>query len=108
MKCAKTAYYLFNRMRTHYYQGFVNTAFSDTDYSNLEILESFCQGIFYKNLFNIFKEDEYKLGIEKIAAVAGLAQKNFYRAYEIANAYFMKSSHIKPLVKTEILSLAYV
>lgn len=38
MKCAKSAYYLFNRMRTYYYQGFVNTGFSDTDYSNLEIL----------------------------------------------------------------------
>lgn len=35
MKSAKTAYYLFNRMRTYYYQGFVNTGFSDTDYSNL-------------------------------------------------------------------------
>jgi hypothetical protein len=35
MKCAKTAYYLFNRMRTYYYAGFVNTGFSDTDYSHL-------------------------------------------------------------------------
>lgn len=100
MKSAKTAYYLFNRMRTYYYQGFVNTGFSDTDYSNLQILEAFCQGIFYKNLFNIFKQDEYKLGIDKIASVAGLAQKNFYRAHEIASAYFMKSSYIKPLIKS--------
>ncbi len=44
-------------MRTHYYAGFVNTGFSDTDYSHLEVLESLSQGIFYKNLFNIFKED---------------------------------------------------
>jgi hypothetical protein len=38
MKCAKTAYYLFNRMRTFYYSGFVNTGFSDTDFSHLEVL----------------------------------------------------------------------
>jgi len=57
-------------------------------------------GIFYKNLFNLFKEDEYKLGIDKIASIAGLAQKNFYHAYEIACAYFMKSSNIKPVIKT--------
>lgn len=38
MKCAKIAFYLFNRMRTVYYQGFVNTGFSDTDYSHLEVL----------------------------------------------------------------------
>lgn len=95
-------------MRTYYYSGFVNTGFSDTDYSHLEILESLCLGIFYKNLFNLFKEDEYKLGIDKIASIAGLAQKHFYHAYEVANAYFMKSSNIKPAVKTEILSFAYV
>lgn len=95
-------------MRTYYYSGFVNTGFSDTDYSNLEILESLCLGVFYKNLFNLFKEDEYKLGIDKIASIAGLAQKHFYHAYEIANAYFMKSSNIKPAVKTEILSFSYV
>ena len=35
MKCAKISYYLFNRMRTFYYSAFVNTGFSDTDYSNL-------------------------------------------------------------------------
>jgi len=57
-------------------------------------------GIFYKNLFNLFKEDEYKLGIDKIASIAGLAQKNFYHAYEIACAYFMKSSNIKATIKT--------
>ena len=57
MKSAKIAYYLFNRMRTFYYAGFVNTGFSDTDYSHLEVLESLVQGIFYKNLFNLFKED---------------------------------------------------
>lgn len=72
------------------------------------MLESLAQGIFYKNLFNIFKEDEYKLGIDKIAALAGLAQKNFYHAYQIATAYFMKSSNIKATIKNEILSLAYV
>ena len=95
-------------MRTVYYQGFVNTGFSDTDYSHLEVLESLAQGIFYKNLFNIFKEDEYKLGIDKIASLAGLAQQNFYHAHEVASIYFMKSSNIKASVKTEILSLAYV
>lgn len=108
MKCAKIAYYLFNKMRTLYYHSFVNTGFSDTDYSHLEILESLSQGIFYKNLFNIFKEDEYKLGIDKIASLAGLAQKNFYHGHEVANTYFMKSSYIKPAVKNEILSLSYV
>lgn len=108
MKCAKSAYYLFNRMRTYYYAGFVSTGFSDTDYSNLEILESMSQGIFYKNLFNMYKEDEYKLGIDKIASLAGLAQKQFFHAYEVANAYFMKSSNIKAIIKTEILSFAYV
>ena len=65
-------------------------------------------GIFYKNLFNLFKEDEYKLGIDKIASIAGLAQKNFFHAYEVANAYFMKSSNIKATIKTEILSYSYV
>lgn len=35
MKCAKIAYYLFNKMRTVYYHAFVNTGFSDTDYSHL-------------------------------------------------------------------------
>lgn len=48
------------------------------------------------------------MGIDKIASIAGLAQKNFYHAYEIASAYFMKSSNIKATIKTEILSLAYV
>jgi hypothetical protein len=66
------------------------------------------QGVFYKNLFNLFKEDEYKLGIDKIASIAGLAQKHYFRAYEVANAYFMKSSNIKATIKTEILSYAYV
>lgn len=108
MKCAKIAYYLFHRMRNHYYAGFVNTGFSDTDYSHLEVLESLVQGVFYKNLFNLFKEDEYKLGIDKIASLAGLAQKHFYHSYEVANAYFLKSSNIKAAVKTEILSYAYV
>ena len=65
-------------------------------------------GIFYKNLFNLFKEDEYKLGIDKIASIAGLAQKNFFHAYEVANAYFMKSSNTKATIKTEILSYSYV
>ena len=35
MKSAQNAYYLFHRMRNHYYAGFVNTGFSDTDYSHL-------------------------------------------------------------------------
>lgn len=95
-------------MRNVYYHAFVNTGFSDTDYSHLEILESLAQGVFYKNLFNIFKEDEYKLGIDKIASLAGLAQKNFYHGHEVANTYFMKSSYIKATIKTEILSLSYV
>ena len=99
MKAAKVAYYLFNRMRTYYYSGFVNTGFCDTDYPHLEVLESLVQGVYYKNVFNIFKEDEYKLGIDKIAAVAGLAQKNFFRAYEIGSAYFMKSSYISGQIK---------
>jgi len=55
IKCAKTAYFLLNRMRNFYYSGFVNTGFSDTDYSHLEILENLAQGIFYKNVFNMFK-----------------------------------------------------
>lgn len=66
------------------------------------------QGLIYKNLFNLFKEDEYKIGIDKIASLAGLAQKNFLRGYEIATAYFMKSSNISAAVKSEILSFAYV
>ena len=48
----------------------------------------------------MFKEDEYKLGIAKIASLAGLAQNHFYHAYEVANAYFMKSSNIKAQIKT--------
>jgi hypothetical protein len=51
-------------------------------------------------MFNIFKDDEYKLGIDKVASLAGLAQRNFYHSYEVASVYFMKSSNIKPTVKT--------
>lgn len=107
-KCAKIAYYLFNRMRTYYYPAFMNTGFSDTNYSHLEMLECLSQGIIYKNMFNLFKDDEYKIGIDKIACLAGLAQVNFFKGYEIATAYFMKSSNIKPAIKSELLSFAYV
>ena len=48
------------------------------------------------------------MGISKIASLAGLAKQHFFHGYEIANAYFMKSSNIKATVKTEILSYAYV
>lgn len=52
---AKRSFYYFNQMRTVYYPGFVNTNFSDTAYSHLEMLESLSLGIVYKSMFEMFK-----------------------------------------------------
>jgi len=51
-------------------------------------------------LFNLFKEDEYKLGINNIASIAGLAQKNFFNAYTIGTQFFIKSSNIPASIKS--------
>jgi hypothetical protein len=95
-------------VRTVYYPAFMNTGFSDTSHPNLEMLELLSQGVIYKNLFNLFKEDEYKLGINNIASIAGEAQKKFYNAYQIGVQYFMQSSYIPGNLKSELLSFAYV
>jgi len=108
IRAAKIAFYLFNQARTVYYPAFQNTGFSDTNHSNLEMLELLSQGLIYKNLFNIFKEDEFKLGINNIASIAGEAQKKFYNAYQIGVQFFMKSSNISAQLKSELLSFAYV
>ena len=72
------------------------------------MLESVCLGVIYKNLFNSFKDDEYKIGIDKLAAVANLAATNFFKGYQIANNFFMKSPNISSAIKADILSFAYV
>lgn len=59
-------------------------------------------------MYELFKEDEYKHGINKIASLAVLANDNFYKAYQIATQYFMKSSHISNNIKADLLSFAYV
>lgn len=95
-------------MRTVYYTGFINTGFCDTNYPHLEMLECLSLGIIYKSMFDMFKEDEYKHGINKIASLAVLAQENFYKAYQIGVQFFMKSSNISNNIKSELLSFAYV
>lgn len=105
---AKRAYYYFYQMRNVYYSGFVNTGFSDTNYPHLEMLESLSLGIVYKCMFDIFKDDEFKLGINKIAVLASLAKENFFKAYQIGTQFFMKSSNISNAIKSELLSFAYV
>ena len=56
----------------------------------------------------MFKEDEYKLGINKIGSLAALAQENFFKAYQIGVQFFMKSSNISNNIKNELLSFSYV
>ena len=72
------------------------------------MLESICLGIIYKNLYNSFKDDEYKVGINKLASVAVLAHQNFFKGYQIATSYFLKSPNISSAIKADILSFAYV
>ena len=97
---AKRAYYFFYQMRNVFYPGFVSTGFSDTNYPHLEMLESLSLGIIYKCMFDIFKEDEFKHGINKIASLASLAQENFFKAYQIGTQFFMKSSNISNAIKS--------
>lgn len=59
-------------------------------------------------MFHLQKENDYKLGIDNVALLAGLAQKYFYQAYCGAVTYFMKSSLIKQNIKAELLAFAYV
>lgn len=72
------------------------------------MLECLSLGIVYKSMFEMFKEDEYKLGINKIGSLAALAQENFFKAYQIGVQFFMKSSNISNNIKTELLSFSYV
>jgi hypothetical protein len=104
----KKAYFYFNQMRTVYYSGFINTRFCDTEHQHIEMLECLSLGIVYKDTFELFKDDEYKIGIEKVAHLAQLAQENFYKAYQIGIQFFMKSSNISNTIKSELLSFAYV
>lgn len=59
-------------------------------------------------MFELFKDDEYKIGINKIASLAVLAQDHFYKAYQLGTQFFMKSSNINNSIKAEILSFSYV
>ena len=65
-------------------------------------------GLIYKNLFNVFKENEYKLGINKIATISAAAAKYFFKAYSTAAAFFTQPSGMSDTTKTELLSLAYI
>ena len=59
-------------------------------------------------MYELFKDDEYKHGIDKVASLAVLAHDHFYKGYQIATQYFMKSSHISHSIKSDLLSFSYV
>jgi hypothetical protein len=72
------------------------------------MLENICLGLVYKCMFNTFKPLEYKLGINKIAAICAAAHKYFFKAYSIGSTFFMSPSGISDKVKNELLSLSYI
>lgn len=59
-------------------------------------------------MYELFRDDEYKHGINKVASLAVLAHDNFYKGYQIATQYFMKSTHISNAIKSDVLSFSYV
>jgi hypothetical protein len=81
MTKAKYAAYLLNEMKEKFYGEFTQVGFHDTQYPHLDMLYNLCMGLIYKCLFNTFKESEFKLGINKIAAISGMAAKYYFKAY---------------------------
>jgi hypothetical protein len=66
-----------------------------------------CLGLIYRCLFDNFKENEYKIGINKIAALCGVSAKHFYKAYSIASVFFLSPSGISDKTKSEMLAFTY-
>lgn len=91
---ARNAGYLLREMKEKYYGEFVNSGFHDTQYPHLDILESINLGTIYKCLYNSLKANEYKVGINRVAAICSAAAKHFYKAYSVAESYFMNPSGI--------------
>lgn len=104
---AKAAAYLLREMKERFYKEFVECGFHDTQFPHLDIIESMCIGLVYRCTFEALKENEYKIGISKIAAICGLAAKHFFKAYTVASAFFMTPSGISDKTKTEILAFSY-
>lgn len=62
----------------------------------------------YKCLYNSLKANEYKIGINKVAAICSATSQYFYKAYSIAESYFMNPCGISDKTKQEILALTYI
>lgn len=97
---AKSAAWLCREMKDKYYKDMANCNFHDTQFPLLDILENMSMGLIYRCLFENFKESEYKIGIDKIAALCGVAAKYFFKAYTVASAFFMSPSGVSDRVKT--------
>lgn len=108
MTKAKYAAYLLNEMKEKFYGEFTQVGFHDTQYPHLDMLYNLCMGLIYKCLFNTFKESEFKLGINKIAAISGMAAKYYFKAYNAGSAFFANPSGISDVTKTQLLSLSYL
>jgi hypothetical protein len=108
MTKAKYAAFLIGEMKDKYYGEFTQVGFHDTQFPHLDMLQNLCMGVIYKCLFNTFRESEYKLGINKIAAIAATAAKYYNKAYNAGTAFFQNPSGISDKTKTELLSLSYL
>ena len=95
-------------MKEKYYGQFNNSGFNDTQFAHLDIIENLCLGLIYKCLYNTFRSNEYKIGINKIAAICQMANQYFLKAYSVASNFFMNPSGITDKTKTELLSIAYI
>lgn len=95
-------------MKDKYYGEFSQVGFHDTQFPHLDMIQNLCLGLIYKCLFLTFRENEYKLGIQKVAAIAATAGKYYQRAYATASAFFSKPSGISDKTKTDLLSLSYI
>lgn len=108
MTKAKYAAFLLGEMKDKYYGEFTQVGFHDTQFPHLDMLQNLCLGVVYKCLFNTFHDSEYKLGINKIAAIAATAAKYYGKAYNAGSAFFQNPSGISDKTKTELLSLGYL
>lgn len=108
MTKAKYAAFLLGEMKDKYYGEFTQVGFHDTQFPHLDMLQNLCLGIVYKCLFNTFREQEYKLGINKVAAIAASAAKYYGKAYSVGSTFFQNPSGISDKTKTELLSLSYI
>ena len=108
MTKAKTAAFLVKEMKEKYYGFFNNSGWNDTNFAHLDIIENICLGLVYKCLYNNFKSSEFKLGINKIAAICQKANQYFLKAYSVASNFFMNPSGISDKTKTELLSISYI